>query len=634
MGRRSLGWVGLLLLGCGRLGWAAEAPVELEPVVVTATRGALPESKVTKAVSLLEAAGIERQHAATALEVLRTIPGVFIRRSGQPGRITSALVRGSTDKHVLVLLDGVDVSSPTLGSFDLSTLPADFLERIEVLRGAASTLYGSKAVAGVINLITKRGEGPFSASYQQEVGTLHTFRETLATQAAAGPLRYHVGLSREDSRGLSTGDALRNTHLSTAGTVQVSPSVTLDAAVHNNRSFVGIDDGPFRPDPNRYVEREHVAVSTALKAAPAQQPWESEVRFLYNEDNTRDVDRADPGKRTDRLTRSVFNTDRYGMDWVSRVSLGAAGLTTSGLELQREEAHSARFDESVDSHAWFAQHQVELTERFTMVGGVRRLNHELFGDARTTEASAVYHIPVIETMVRGGYSQGFRAPSLNDLFFPNFGNPEVQPERSRTYEVGGGRDFWGGRVGGEVTWFDTEVEDLIQAVRVSPTASRADNAATATMRGLEVEGRFEPGGGLRCAGHWAYTRTREEPLDRELVRTPKHRVGMTVDYDFLTRWRLHVSGLYLSPQEEQIASHNRQILKDYQVVDAALSFQATRHVQLYGRIENVFHQLYREVWGFSSPRTLFFVGAKVTLDWGAVEGARQFASSWWDRRGG
>lgn len=328
-------WVRWVLCVVLALGWTAgivwaEEQSQTEEVVVTATRARLPKSKLTKSVSVVNAEQIKRQQADTALEVLRNIPGVFVRRSGAVGRTTSIVIRGSTDDQVLVLLDGVEVNSPTLGSFNWSTLPADFIERIEVLRGSASTLYGSKAIGGVINIITKRGEGPMRTSYQQEFGTLRTFREVVSNQAAIGPFHYNVGVSRLDSRGLSTGDDVEATHVAATGGVQLAKWLDLDVALNNNDSHVGIDDGAFLPDPNRFIEREHLVLSTTVKARPIE-PWEHELRFSFNDDDTLDVDVGNPGT-TQATTKSRINTDRYGMDWLNRLSLGQWGLLTTGLD--------------------------------------------------------------------------------------------------------------------------------------------------------------------------------------------------------------------------------------------------------------------------------------------------------------
>ncbi|MBI1992549.1 MAG: TonB-dependent receptor [Candidatus Omnitrophica bacterium] len=361
------------------------------------------------------------------------------------------MIRGSTDDQVVVLLDGVEVSSPTLGSFNWSTLPADFIERIEVLRGSASTLYGSKAIGGVINIMTKRGEGPMRTSYQQEFGTLRTFREVLANQAAVGPFHYNVGISRLDSHGLSTGDDVEVTHVAAAGGVQLAKWLNWDVAVNNNDSHVGIDDGAFLPDPNRFIEREHLALSTTLQAKPIEL-WEQELRFSYNGDDTLDVDVGNPGT-TQATAKTRLNTDRYGMDWLNRFGFGRWGLLTTGFELKDEEAESTGFDKTVFQWAWFLQHQLDLTDRVTLIGGVRNLRHNFFGHETTSEVSASYRVPVTETRLRANFSQGFRAPDLNDLFFPNFGNPDLQPEESQSFEVGMSQDWWEGRLGGELSLF-------------------------------------------------------------------------------------------------------------------------------------------------------------------------------------
>ena len=599
----------LAIGGVSQIGWAEQLG-RLEEVVVTATRTSLPKEKVTKSVSVVSTEQIEQQHADTVLEALRNVPGVFVRRSGAIGRTTAAVIRGSLDKHVLVLVDDVPVNSPTLGSFNFSTLPTNFVERIEVLRGSASTLYGSEAIGGVINVITKRGEGPMRTSYQQEFGTLRTFRETLTNQAAFGPLHYNLGIGRTDSRGLSTGDDVDVTHITAAGGVDFAKGFSLDVALNNNNSRVGIDDGAFLPDPNRLLTREELMLSTTLKASVIE-PWQQELRFLYHDDDTADIDPPDPGT-TQKNSETRINTDRYGIDWIHHVNLGPAGISTTGFQWKDDTAES-RFTNTVKQWAWFFQHQLDPIDRVTLIGGVRVNRHTLFGAATTSEASASYRIPVTETRVRGSFSMGFRAPSLNDLYFPNFGNPNLEPEKSRTFEVGLGQDGWDGRVGGELTWYFTKVDDLIQSVKVTPTTSQAQNTGRAHMTGLELETHVEPVSGLRFSGTWTYTDALDESSKDKLVRIPANKVGLDIDYGFLKQWRLNLHTTLVSHQEESVGTNNRQRVKQYGRVDGSLSFQATKNLQVYGRIENLLARHYSEVLGFQAPGTLFFIGGKVEL---------------------
>ena len=605
-------WVvcaGLVLGGAVGIVWA-EQPGRLEEVVVTATRTSVPKSKLTKSVSVVGAEQIEQQHADTVLEALRNVPGVFVRRSGAIGRTTAVVARGSLDKQVLVMVDDVPVNSPTLGSFNFSTFPVEAVDRIEVLRGSASTLYGSEAIGGVINIITKRGEGPMHTTYQQEFGTLRTFQETLTNQAAFGPLHYNLGIGRVDSRGLSTGDDVHITHVSAAGGVALAKWLGLDVALNNNNSRVGIDDGAFLPDPNRLLTRENLMLSTTLKLTPIE-PWQQELRFLYLDDDTADIDPPDPGT-TQKNSETRINTDRYGIDWIHHVNLGPVGVSTTGFQWKDDTAES-RFQNTIKQWAWFFQHQVDPIERVTLIGGVRINRHSLFGEATTSEASVSYRVPVTDTRLRGNFSMGFRAPTLNDLFFPNFGNPDLNPEKSRAFEVGVGQDWWNGRVGGEFTWYFTRVVDLIQSVRITPTTSQAQNTARARMTGFELETHVEPVSGLRFSGTWTYTNAIDESSKDKLVRIPANKVGLDIDYGFLKQWRLNLHTTLVSHQEESVGTNNRQRVKQYGRVDGSLSFQATKNLQVYGRIENLLDRHYSEVLGFPAPGTLFFIGGKVEI---------------------
>jgi len=508
--------------------------------------------------------------------------------------------------QVLVLVDDVPVNSPTLGSFDFSTLSTDSVERIEVLRGSASTLYGSDAIGGVINIITKRGEGPMRTSYQQEFGTLRTFQETLTNQAKFGPLHYNLGVGHVDSRGLGNRNGVHVTHMSAAGGMQLAQWLGLDVALNHNNSRVGIGDGAFLPDPNRLLTREDLSLSTTLKVTPIE-PWQQELRFLYHDDDTSDIDPPDPGT-TQKNSETRINTDRYGIDWIHHVNLGPVGVSTTGLQWKDDMAES-RFKNTVKQWAWFFQHQLDPIDRVTLIGGVRLNRHELFGEATTSEASMSYRIPVIETRVRGNFSQGFRAPTLNDLHFPNFGNPNLNPEKSRTFEIGIGQDGWKGRVGGEVTWYFTNVNDLIQAVQIDSTTFQAQNINRARMTGVELETHAEPLSGLRFSGTWTYTNAIDKSTKDTLPRIPANKIGLDADYAFLKQWRLNLHTTLVSHQLES----NRQRVKPYGRVDGSLTFQATKNLQIYGRIENLLDRHYSEVLGFPAPGTLFFIGGKVEI---------------------
>ena len=282
------------------------------------------------------------------------------------------------------------------------------------------------------------------------------------------------------------------------------------------------------------------------------------------------------------------------------------------MEFKDEEAEAA-FKNTVTQWAMFFQHQFDCGDRLTLIGGTRHLRHNQFGHDTTAEASASYRVPIIETRVRGNFSMGFRAPDMNELFFPNFGNPNLLPEESRTYEIGIEKDWWEHRLVGTLSLYHTEVDQLIQIVRVNSTTSQPQNVAEAEMEGFELEGSVEPLKGLRLSTNWTYTDAEDETADEELLRIPRSRVSFAVDYGFLERWQLHLDAMVVSTREESVATNRRLPTKGYKTVDAVLSFNATEHLTLYGRIENLFDRQYQEVLGFPSPGMLFFIGGKIEI---------------------
>src|SRR5205823_10699091 len=233
---------------------AAQQEESLPPVVVTATRTETPQQDVTTSISVITTKDIEAQHAETVLEALRNVPGVDVVQSGSRGTTTSVFIRGSESDHVLVLIDGVEVNSTTVGAFDFAHLTTENVERIEILRGAGGTLYGSQAIGGVINIITKRGQGPLEAGLSLEGGNGSTHRQALTLRGSAGRLGYSFSGARTESQGFhSVNDDYRN--LAASG--RLDYQVTEDAILRGIFHFVKTDQGLFnnnnfasQPDPN------------------------------------------------------------------------------------------------------------------------------------------------------------------------------------------------------------------------------------------------------------------------------------------------------------------------------------------------------------------------------------------------
>ncbi len=565
----------------------------------------------TRSTTVIRADEIERSQSQTVLDVLRTVPGVFVRQSGALGRTTSVIVRGSTESQVLVLLDGVDVGSPTLGNYDFSTLPARFVERIEIIRGSATTAYGAKAIGGVINIVTKRGDGPLHLQTRGEFGSRRTFQESVAVGGQREGLRGYLGVDRLDSHGIGSPEGVAVTHVATAGSATLAKWLALDAAVNSDRSRVGIGDGAFTLDPNRFVERQQVTASTTMHLMP-DGPSDHALQFSYNLDNLLDFDEPNPGT-LDEQAKSIINTQRYGLELRNHFEAGPLGRLTTGAEAHDDEARTTNFTKSHVTWSWYLQHELTPTDRLTLVGGVRDTRLHFFGQAVTADASAAYRLPVIETELRASFSQGIRPPTMNELFFPDYGNPDLSPEKSRMFEIGAGRDWWGNRVGGDIAWFHTRVKDLIQTTTTSGGGFRAANISRAVMTGVEMTGHVEPLTGLRFGAAWTLLDATDLSNHDELARVPQQTVALTTDYAGASWWRVHLRTTLVGHQEEPVDVNNRQRVKAYARLDGGVSVQVARHVRLRGRVENLLNRRYSEVLGFPSSGTAVYVGAVVDL---------------------
>lgn len=607
---------GLLLVTCQlslvTVAWAAKEPVRLEEVVVTATKGRLPERKVTRAVSVVGESELHERAGQGRLlhEGLRGVPGALVRRTGAIGRTTATVLRGSQAKQVQVLLDGANVASPTTGEFNFSHLSIDNIERAEVMRGPGSVLYGSDAMAGVINIRTKRGEGPTRFTFRQEVGTMRTLREELGLTRGEGPWHLSSAISHVDSRGHSDNDQYGNLNFSTRLGYDLDEHSQIDVSVRQVNAIVGLDDGAFRPDANRRL-RDRMNVVTIQGEFQPRFWWQSTVHGSTLIGYLLDQDPSDRGGNADTAFR--LDTERYHTEWVNRFTPAPWNTVTVGVEFEDREADNRTIRKTRTVFAGYLHDQLSLWERVEVAGGIRWLRESEFCGWDVVEASTAYLIPEWAMKVRGGYGEGFRAPTLNELFFPNFGNPNLGPEKSQSFEVGMDQDLFEGAAGWSATYFWTDYEDLIQAVRTSATASEARNIGQAEIHGLETEFTAQPFSTLTLRGTYTHMEASERPSGEELVRTPKNLASWSLRWAPLKPWELLLDGLLVGSREEQVATNKREKIERYIKWNLAVSYQVNAQASVYGRVENLTSRQYSEVLGFPAEGALFTVGSKVEL---------------------
>lgn len=587
-------------------------PPLVEEVVVSATLTPADPDTLGSAVTVLDRRDIEAREKSSVLELLRSIPGLEILQGGGPGRTASALLRGAGSANTLVLLDGIPQNSPNAGGFDFADLRTDQLERIEILRGPQSSLYGSEALGGVINLVTRAaapGE-PWRAG--AAVGELASQRYYLgggrAWERADGLFTFShervggLGAASE-RRGNREEDPFEVSSLTARAGARLGPSGRLDAVVHWLDAEAALDGfawgaGPV-DDPNWVQHRR--AWSGALKAEGRLSPaWRQSVRLTTFHER---LDGDDPDTAWNRF-RIRSRVDELSLQ--SDIQLSRANLLTVGAAHQeRRGENSGNFAEGVQLQSLFAQDQASWNERLFATAAVRLDDHSTAGSKATYRGTLAWRIG------RGGrlhasYGTGFRAPTFNELAFPYYGNPRLRPETSRGADLGLAWKFAGGRGTFDLTWFAHRYENLIA---YDTLAYQAMNIARARAAGAELAAGFRVSEGVLVEGTFTRLDSEDRETGRALPRRPRDRASLLVLLHPTERWS---ATLALIDVRHRIETDGTA-MDDYTRVDLGGRLRLGRGACAVLRVENLFGSAFEEVPGYTSPGRVASLGVDITF---------------------
>lgn len=602
------------------LGQGQQPPHRVEPVVVTATRLEEPLERVGASVSVISEEEIQSKQYRTVEEALRTVPGLDVQRSGGLGKLTSVRIRGAAPTQIQVLIDGARVKSPTTGDFDFSDLTTDNVERIEVVRGPQSTLYGADAIGGVINIITKRGVGKPTASVTAEGGNYETFRERAATSGKYGNLDVSLGVSRSDSQGQFPNDEFGGTSLFGQIGHPLPNNGRLAMVTRYTKAHRGI---PFKTvfpafDPNSEQDDESL-VNTLQWTQPFTSIWEHRLSLSSFNSEITFQDPPDPGESGSTL-RSQTDVRRLEADWLHHINLGKPDTVTLGFEWREERGNNkGTFDKSITTRALLLQNELRLFDRFFLTGGFRVDDHSTFGTEVTPRVALSYLVKEWGTRFKASWAEGFRAPTLNDLFYPGFppcppfGNQNLDPEKSKSFDAGAEQGFWQNRVKLGVTYFQNDFRDMIQFALVDPAnyCFQAQNVGRARSRGVEVEASVEPINRLLLTAAYTYTDTRDITAGTELRRFPRNRAVLSALWEATDRIATHATVTVVSSQfEDKVlgrnAGYTRVDLGGYSEI--LRKWGILENLRLTATINNLLDEDYQETFGFPALGLNYLVG--------------------------
>lgn len=590
-----------ILLAAGVLGGVmpvlADQPTTTPPtydetLVVTAALEEQPAEETSASVTVIGRDEIEDRQATSVQDLLRTVPGVTVVQSGSPGKATSVFMRGTESDHTLVLWNGIELNDPFFGAFDWAFLPTDGVERVEVVRGPTSALYGSEAIGGVVQVLTRATPG---TSVRLEGGERNFLRGALTTSGQAGPVHLDVTGHARQSDGRVTNDFFDGEEVALRADWAASDSTAIGLVARANDSEIGV---PFdflgNPSPHRTQSRQ--TRQLAVPVTWVSGPWRVDGQLSHTQTALvfRDPDDPFTGSDTDadRDAARVVGSYRFrkdlwaavGADWdrdavTNRPTVAALG---PGLENATQETWST-----------FGQIFWD-TGPVALDLGARRDDNDAFGAKTTLRAAATAPLGA-GTRVRASYAEGFRAPSLGDLYYPGFSNPDLQPETSQSVEVGldwastagHGKEGPGWRLG--LTAFSTDLDNLIvfDFVRSLPL-----NIGRARSRGVELSVERT---GRRLAGRLGATYQEPEDLTtgEQLLRRPKRSASLVLS------WR-PVRAVTLNTTVDHVGSRPGlgAELDAYTTVGLAASWHWTKRIEPTLRVENVLDEQYEEAVGF------------------------------------
>lgn len=581
-----------------------------EEITVTAHRVEVPRSETGSAVTVIDRAEIEARRAGTVAELLRTVPGVEVSRTGPPGGNVSVFLRGGNSSHTLVLVDGVRVNSPAVGAYDFADLTTDGVERVEIVRGPQSALYGSEALGGVVSIFTRRGtDGGVDGHLRAEAGEEEARRLSASLRGGTGPWDWSLAAGGRELRGLSAAsetagnreaDPWRNLTLSALAGRDLPGGGRGELAVRWIDSETGLDGFAFGvgpvDDPNYRQQREAATVSLRLET-PVTERWTQHLRLGTAVEDLRATDPDTPFhpfRVETRVSDAVLQGDLTladGGGWSDVLVVGG------GVE-RREADNPAGFDETADVTSGFVENRLGWHDRVFLTVGARRDDHSRFGAETTWRGTLSWRLADWtggDARLHGSWGTGFKAPTFNELHFPGFGNPDLAPETSESWDLGLDLGFGAGRGRLALTWFDSEIEDLIGFDFVT---FRAENVAAADVRGGESRLSWLFGSGVEGRLGYTWTDSQDRATGEPLPRRPEHRASVTVLVDPAgARWDASLTGEAVRDRIDSDGS----AMDDYERFELVLGYDLTAALGAYLRVENASDEDAAEVPGFTSP---------------------------------
>ncbi len=587
--------------------------IRMEEIIVTGSSTGMSRSVIPAAVTVIMQKDIKESGISNVSDILRKVPGLDVVQPGGSGKASSVFIRGANSSHTLVLIDGIRVNSPTTGRFDFADLSVDNIERIEIIRSPMSTLYGSEAMGGVIQIFTKKG-ALTGGSITFETGSYGTTKESISTSVNKEYYDINLTASRLDTEGFSTissgseNDSYENTNISSKIGIHRGGS-TMGITAQLTEAMTEIDGFDYTTfaasdDLNNRTDRRWSLLGFNMVSSMSNN-WENSFSISSSNERIEGIDEDTPENQ------SILHTNINTIDWHINIRSNEGNKLSIGYERQNKggevTSSGGTYNKSINNNGIYIQESRIINPSGLLLAALR------WDDSNLYESALTYRIGISINQTNdlkwhAQYGTGFQGPTLNDLFWPGFGNPDLKPEKNIGWEIGFEENILNSALL-SLTYYENKFTDLIQ------WDGTLKNIGEAESKGIEANFDWDLSAALHINGNYTYDETEDKMTNTYLLRRPLNKYGAT--------FTLKPSGSTIVDIKYQHTGKRfdfdsdwdgkPEVLKAYSKVDLYASFKLRQDTELYGRFENLFDKEYEEARGYGTAGFSTYWGIKITL---------------------
>jgi vitamin B12 transporter len=604
-------------------------------LVITPNRIPMSIQQIGSSVSVITEEEIEKQGAKSLRDVLQSQPGLAVVENGGPGAAISVFIRGSESNHTLVLIDGVRMNDPTQtgGQFDMRTIPPQLIERIEIVRGPQSALYGSDAIGGVINIITKKGKNIAPVwQLRTEAGSYGTFGSNMSVAGATADTTYAIGVNQFHADGFKRyGYRIPRLGLDTRGSDpvnrygffakisrKINESLSLELGAMANRAELQYDAGSGTYQPLMPQREKDWTGNAYQKLVSENGPFRTslttfETRVMRGFGGLQDSDDWVTGIRSISYKKYQYVGTRVGADLQEDMDFKKAGKVTLGLHTERERANADENGQSADhkqdTKSAFFLYQVSPIDKLHLSAGARADHVSVFGTFNTYRLTAAYDLTET-TRLHSSYGTGAKAPTLYQLYSTDYGSLALKPERSKGFDIGVEQTFMNGDARLGATYFRNRISNLIDTLD-DPSYTYA-NIHLAQISGVETSAEYNLVPAFaKLKTSYTYLDGHDVETGLALARRPKHAGRVSVQFTPTREWSIEPL-IYAASKRVDSRYSPPSWMAGYVRFDLLTDYKVNQQLSLFARGENLTNARYEDARNYGTAGRSVYAGLKYT----------------------